>query len=329
MYISMMFMTYIAASFVALLGLGMALLIISKSKDFKSPRYRVNMSFGVTVVAVSILYFFMYFRDVVFKDYDVALFVRVIDYFLYGAVFFFWLRTIHSMGTEKKHTLAILSWIVGITIASVGMIGTAFFMDDTYSFNDLDTARVYTIIEILISVFAVSVIGKYSFDFVRIAVSKGKRIYVALVSSALIVWSVQQIFVDYNLYFGQYESAWSNEILDTTSITMIIVGLANFIYIFREDFSPQYYVKAQEISEEIQLDPIQLAAVQHHLTVREEEVLRLAYEGKNNPEIAEQLFISVNTVKKHMKNIYEKLGVSTRMELVFIINKGKTLDITE
>ena len=117
--------------------------------------------------------------------------------------------------------------------------------------------------------------------------------------------------------------------MDITGLAMTIVSLANFIYLFREDFSPQFYVKTVPAYEEVSLDPIELAAMQHHLTVREEEVLRLAYEGKNNPEIAEQLFISINTVKKHMKNIYEKLGVSTRMEMVFIINKGKTPDISE
>ena len=31
----------------------------------------------------------------------------------------------------------------------------------------------------------------------------------------------------------------------------------------------------------------------------------------------------INTVKKHMKNIYEKLGTSSRMELVYIINQKK------
>ena len=48
--------------------------------------------------------------------------------------------------------------------------------------------------------------------------------------------------------------------------------------------------------------------------------MRLVYEGKNNPEIADALFISRNTVKKHLQNIYEKTGVNSRMELVYVIN---------
>lgn len=48
------------------------------------------------------------------------------------------------------------------------------------------------------------------------------------------------------------------------------------------------------------------------LTEREREVLELLAQGLTNPRIAEQLFISTNTVKRHLKTIFEKLGVSTR-----------------
>ncbi len=48
------------------------------------------------------------------------------------------------------------------------------------------------------------------------------------------------------------------------------------------------------------------------LTDREFEILMLAVSGKNNSEIAEELHVSVNTIKFHMKKLYEKLGVNSR-----------------
>ena len=48
------------------------------------------------------------------------------------------------------------------------------------------------------------------------------------------------------------------------------------------------------------------------LSKRELEVLRLLAAGYSNPEIAGQLYISLNTVKSHLKNIYAKLGVTRR-----------------
>jgi DNA-binding NarL/FixJ family response regulator len=50
------------------------------------------------------------------------------------------------------------------------------------------------------------------------------------------------------------------------------------------------------------------------LTQRETEILRLMVEGKENPEIAEQLFISVPTVKNHVSNILAKLEVENRIQ---------------
>jgi len=48
------------------------------------------------------------------------------------------------------------------------------------------------------------------------------------------------------------------------------------------------------------------------LTEREREVLKLITEGKNNTEIADALSISLNTVKTHLKNIFQKLEVEDR-----------------
>jgi DNA-binding CsgD family transcriptional regulator len=57
------------------------------------------------------------------------------------------------------------------------------------------------------------------------------------------------------------------------------------------------------------------------LSQREYEILQLAMTDKSNREIADDIHISVNTVKYHLKNIYEKIGVSSRKEaLRFILN---------
>ena len=52
------------------------------------------------------------------------------------------------------------------------------------------------------------------------------------------------------------------------------------------------------------------------LTDRERDVLKCLVEGLNNNEIAERLVVSLGTVKFHISNIFQKLGVDSRVEAV-------------
>ena len=63
-------------------------------------------------------------------------------------------------------------------------------------------------------------------------------------------------------------------------------------------------------------------APKHTLTVREREVINQALAGKTNHEIANTLGISDETVKRHIRNIYDKCGVSNRMELALYVAGG-------
>lgn len=57
------------------------------------------------------------------------------------------------------------------------------------------------------------------------------------------------------------------------------------------------------------------AARTYDLTRREEDVLRLLIEGRTAPQIAEELVVSPNTVKTHVRNLYRKLGINRRADL--------------
>src|SRR5881392_2621677 len=59
------------------------------------------------------------------------------------------------------------------------------------------------------------------------------------------------------------------------------------------------------------------------------EVLKLVAQGMSNREIAEDLYISENTVKNHVRNILEKLHLHSRMEAVVYAVREKLLDLDE
>ena len=62
------------------------------------------------------------------------------------------------------------------------------------------------------------------------------------------------------------------------------------------------------------------------LSDREKEIVQLVAQGYRNKEIGEKLFISEQTVKNHLHNIFDKLGVSDRLELALYAIHHRLID---
>jgi DNA-binding NarL/FixJ family response regulator len=68
------------------------------------------------------------------------------------------------------------------------------------------------------------------------------------------------------------------------------------------------------LQEQLHAQPELAPAYPEGLTQREVEILRLVAEGKSNPEIAEELYISPRTVSTHISNILNKINAANRIE---------------
>lgn len=66
---------------------------------------------------------------------------------------------------------------------------------------------------------------------------------------------------------------------------------------------------------------ISAAVKKYDLTKREETILRLLLAGLDNDTICDQLVISINTLKKHVLNIYRKLGIKNRVQMFKMIRE--------
>ena len=65
-------------------------------------------------------------------------------------------------------------------------------------------------------------------------------------------------------------------------------------------------------------------AAQAGLTQREQEVFVLLARGRNSPYIQKELVITNNTVKAHVKHIYQKLGVNSHQQLIDLVDARTT-----
>ena len=110
--------------------------------------------------------------------------------------------------------------------------------------------------------------------------------------------------------FGALKAGASGYLVKSSSPTEIIEGIKELY----DGGAPMSANIARKVVSHFQKDIDHKSPYEHLLTRREKEVLELLSRGKFYKEIAADLFISMETVKSHCHNIYEKLHVSTRTE---------------
>lgn len=108
-------------------------------------------------------------------------------------------------------------------------------------------------------------------------------------------------------------------------------GLSELCKCIRRAYEGQVWANSQQLQyllEELTHVPslrVVNASGDALLSEREEQVVSLVADGLTNREIAHELGLSENTVKKYVFRIFDKLGISTRVELVlYAFNHGRT-----
>jgi DNA-binding CsgD family transcriptional regulator len=103
------------------------------------------------------------------------------------------------------------------------------------------------------------------------------------------------------------------------SITLLDESLA----ISSELGMPPLIERVVALKERVEAGPVRAPTYPDGLTQREVEVLRLIAGGKTNLEIAEDLVIAEGTARRHVANIYEKIGAANRVEAAaYALQKG-------
>jgi DNA-binding CsgD family transcriptional regulator len=118
------------------------------------------------------------------------------------------------------------------------------------------------------------------------------------------------VIIAYDLIFGVM---FSNEFFPLYPAVYCILCIIFLSYIVRKylQFSDEYL-------------PDELFYEKYSISGREKDVILLIVEGDSYKTITEKLFISLNTVKSHIKNIYTKLGINSRFELMHLVKENRS-----
>lgn len=120
------------------------------------------------------------------------------------------------------------------------------------------------------------------------------------------------VLLNMAIWFVEQQINWDFEFLSVSYIVSVLLLL------LLHDVIPEQ-IEARPAD----ADPYAICPQLAELTQREMDVLKLLLENKKRKEIAEELFVTENTVKKHTAHIYEKLEISDRSELLLKLGGTK------
>ena len=139
------------------------------------------------------------------------------------------------------------------------------------------------------------------------AVGEGKKL---LPNTYFIMFSVMD---EEETLFKAVRAGAHGYILKEDPIDRIITRLKDVMEFGTVPFSPAMATKALNL---VKWSVPPVNEEEQILTDREKEIMQLLSDGKNSNERADELFLSFHTVRKHIRNIYDKLQVSTQAEAV-------------
>ncbi|WP_422079934.1 helix-turn-helix transcriptional regulator [Ulvibacterium sp.] len=100
------------------------------------------------------------------------------------------------------------------------------------------------------------------------------------------------------------------------------------LFYFLSNFVPLFYLKLNSDRVFIpvyagspNVEKKEMLFKEYGITKRERDIVNGICEGKTNQQIADELFISLQTVKDHTHRIYSKIGINSRMKLVQLLSK--------
>jgi DNA-binding NarL/FixJ family response regulator len=136
------------------------------------------------------------------------------------------------------------------------------------------------------------------------------------------------VFDDDDKIFEAIKAGAGGYMLKDEKLSVVIDCVYQLVQIGGAPMSPRIARKALDLLMKSSFENVEndsSSGFQHNLSSREIEVLKLMVDAYDYREIAEKLFLSSNTVRKHIANIYDKLHVTSKAQAIKIATNNKLI----
>lgn len=240
-------------------------------------------------------------------SFIILLLVIAIILFSYSFLLFSILHFVHVLVLKKTSTRRNIAEIF------IGFIALLSF-GSSFRIN-WGEERIYQLqnSSVMISIILLFLVIGYSFIIKLMYIKKieDERKRILIKTSIMNIIFVPGFILDYYLLQSGYYSLF-------IPIFYLCLSVIFLLYFFKKHNADLITVQTFNDSKEY-IDYL----AQIGISKREKEIVDLILKGYSNRKIANQLFISLSTVKTHIKNIFHKLKVESRFEIIATLSKFK------
>ena len=341
------FFYFISAS-ISIIGISQIGLMLKLGRAVNRPLFVSLSAMLICTAFIDLLYMFYAYNYIRYGVYYSSFVLRVFDFVLFVLLKAFWIWYVILKANLEHSGYRRLSAAVRVYTAftiAAGIYEYGFLMGGYYQPVSAAAERSLIVIQTGIFIVGALLILYILMKCLGTNYLSGSRRIILFVS---ILLCLNELF-NTGIILGPINGINTRqlELYDLTPFFLFIINCVAVYLLYTEDFSGLYFESNEIIfkpknvllkeehtetedntgeaedrisSEELLIRRVGHIASIHMLTVREREVLILCYKGRTNPEIADELCISINTVKRHMHNIFEKLDVTSRIEIIHMVN---------
>lgn len=346
---------YIFGSFLGMTGIFLYWLM-SKKMVLKNATEWIRLrKFMISTFLIGLISFFTFYSQYIVIVQPTSTAFRILDYLFWVCFIYYWIDYLDSMmGDTLLHGLKRIIKCCCFGYIIIWLFTTAQIWDISYYIESKSSRMLFVLLDVLFCLLSLLLVAIYVIRGQSQLKSRLSGIYIFAISTGLLIYSTWQ-FLNYLRLFANLttEKAWELDPFNATAFFLFFVNLITLFYVYHNDFAVNFLLEkpgvqgsglvekipatdsvcfsaaeeircSEEVPEAVTLPASVTSediAMEHNLTPREKEVMEFVYRGLNNAEIAGELYISQNTVKHHVYNLFKKLQVSNRIELICLLQE--------